>query len=157
MTISIPKNFPLHLQPRSDSEIRDNCKWQMNMNVALSQYHWDLACRGSYPGSTGVDWRLDPPQAIAALCQQVWTQLYRFYDHADVYRWTWTTDNYGGVVRQKLITKTVDIGLLDYREIRRRGLSESNRINALVMDLVDAWGKESPDFQRALISQMARS
>jgi hypothetical protein len=155
--INIPKSFPLHLQPRSDSEIRDNAKLQLNMNVSLSQYHWDLACRGSYSGSTGVDWRLDPPQAIATICQQVWTQPYCFYDPADVYRWTWTTDNYGGVVRQKLITKTVDVGLLDHREIRRRGLSESNRINALVMDLVDAWGRESPDYQRALISQMVRS
>jgi hypothetical protein len=155
--INIPKSFPLHLQPRSNLEIRDNCEIQLSMDVALSQYHWDLACRGSYPGSTGVDWRLDPPQAIAAICQQVWTQPYRSYDQKDINRWTWTTDNYGCVVRQKLITKTVDAGLLDHREIRRRGLSESNRINALVMDLVDAWGKESPDYQRALISQMARS
>jgi hypothetical protein len=155
--INIPKSFPLHLQPRSDSEIRDNAKLQLSMNVSLPQHSWDLASRGSPHGSVGVDWKLPAPQAIAAICQTVWGQPYRLYGREDCYRLNSTRGDYGGIVRQKLITKTVNIGLLDHREIRHRGLYDPNRIDSLIMDLIDAWGRESPDYQRALINQMARS
>jgi hypothetical protein len=147
----------LHLQPRTDSEIRENCKFQLSVNVALPQQSWDLASRGSPLGSTGVDWRLPSSQAIATICQGVWQQPHRFYDRNDVHRLKSTRDNYGGIVPQKLITKTVNIGLLDHRELQHRSLGSTDCLNAILMDLIDVWGMESPDYQRGMISQIARS
>jgi hypothetical protein len=155
--INIPKSFPLHLQPRSDSEIRENSKFQLSLVVRLPQEYWPLASRGSYPGQNDVDLLLSPPLAIAVICQTVWSQPHRVYDRNDARRLAFTRGDYGGIVRRKLIMKTVSVGVLDYRELQHRASGNADCFDVLIMDLIDQWGRESIDYQRALISQMARS